>query len=289
METFTDPTTEQTMTPIVERPEHLGGEWAIRCCICAKRLTSGLLRGHGQFARFNVRALSMMQRSEVQAHCQSPEHLKSIQLMQPASPAPSQQLTAVCTTSSRTGQSVPRLDRFVWAIRCAHRGSSFRDFAEFCKTNDLTNPMTSTNVCRDSSRQAGLKMVYCVGAVINEQHQALMRRSCRFSFAIDERDQVFVMRARVAYSRPRVGSEELFIGFVRDYGFDTAESVEAIWKCFQFLCTVRKGRRRPQSQANSGLSQNSWERGARTISTRSSSPTSARSRSREPAMVAKWP
>ena len=95
-------------------------------------------------------------------------------------------------------------------------------------------------------------MVYCVGAVINEQHQARIRRSCRLSFAIDDRAQVFVMRARVAYSRPRVGSEELFIGLVRDYVFDTAESVEAIWKCFQFLCTVRKGRRRPQSQADSG-------------------------------------
>ena len=253
---FIDPTTGQTMTPIVERPEHLGGEWAIGCSICAKRLASGSFCGHGQFARFNVRALTMMRRQEIQSHCRSPEHLKSIQLIQAAGAASataSQQMTAVCTTGSKFGQSVPRPDRFVWAIQCAHRGSTFRDFAAFCKTNDLTNPMTSISVCRDSSRQAGMKMVYCVGAVINEEHQALIRRSARLSFAIDERDQVFVMRARVAYSRPRVGSKELFIGLVRDYGYDTADSVEAIWKCFQFLCTVRKGRRHPQSEAESGL------------------------------------
>jgi hypothetical protein len=66
--------------------------------------------------------------------------------------------------------------------------------------------LTSQGVCRDGSRQAASKMIACLGAVVQEDHQITLRRTARLAFAVDDRDQLFIMRARVAFERPRVGS-----------------------------------------------------------------------------------
>ena len=87
-------------------------------------------------------------------------------------------------------------------------------------------------------------MTLCLATVKVEERQELLRRAWRLSFAVDDRDQVFMMRARVSVMRPKVGSEDFFVGLVRDYGYQTQDSAEAIWECFRSLCTVRRGRRR---------------------------------------------
>lgn len=197
-----------------------------------------------------------MQLSEIRRHCQSGQHKQALRQLEeqgndpPGLVAP--EVIGVQASPVDQGGAVPRADRFVWAIHNCQRGASFRDFSDWCGVNDLTNFMSSGGVCRDSSRQSADKMVTCVGAVLQDQHMALIRRAHRLAFAIDDRDQVFVMRARVSFLRPQVGSKEFLVGLVRDYGHQVEDSAKAIMDCFRLLCTVRRGRREAQGGGETG-------------------------------------
>ena len=240
------------VTPIVSRPEHLGGAWAIGCAVCAKaKNTLAVPRQLFQaWAKFEVRDLESMKKQSVERHCRSEHHKEAVRMARQSTPAPSQ-LPAGFSGSPHAPEpaldGVPRADRFVWAIQNVARGGSFRDYEKWIETNDLTSQLTSEGVTRDSSRSAAEKMIFCVAAVTVEERQQLLRRALRLSFAVDDRDQVFVMRARVSFVRPRVGSEDFFVGLVRDYGYSTEDSARAIYECLRSLCTVRRGRRKATS------------------------------------------
>ena len=123
-----------------------------------------------------------------------------------------------------------------------------RDYAEWCKVNDLSSFLTSEGVCRDSSPQMASKIIASVGAVLREDHRALLRKAERLTFSVDERDQVFLMRVRVAFTKPEVGAAEFVAGLLRDYGTSTEASVDATWRCFRDLCTVHGQGRHSGSQ-----------------------------------------
>ena len=238
----------QNVTPIVERPKYLSGAWAIGCALCANtRTEQGSNQRFQAWAKFEIRQAGNLKQM-VLRHCMSEQHRQAVRMAQQPHPAPSQRPAGFSASSVSRPEpeldAVPRAERFVWAIENVARGGSFRDFETWCRTNDLTSQLTSTGVNRDSSRLAGAKMTFCVAAVKVEERQQLLRRAWRLSFAVDDRDQVFVMRARVSFLRPRPGSEDFLVGLVRDYGFEVADSAEAIWQCLRSLCTIRRGRRR---------------------------------------------
>ena len=232
------------VAPIVEKPEHLGGAWGIGCALCANALgttTDRKNRKHFQaWAKFAIRECGSLNKINIQRHCNSAHHLAAVRM--------AQQPHLRCSVASVSGSqpvpaskpepaldSVPRAERFVWAIQNVARGGSFKDFETWCKTNDLTSCLTSEGVCRDSSEKSAAKMTFCVAAVRVEEQQQLLRRAHRLTFAVDDRDQVFVMRARVSFLRPRPGSEDFFAGLVRDYGYSTEDSANAIYECLRIL------------------------------------------------------
>lgn len=269
---FKDPVSGQAVTPIIEKPEHLGGSWAIGCSVCANFLQGGSAEARGgassrpnAFAHFRVSAISSIQKCEIVKHCKSMFHSKALAsftsqvgpakgfsptaVASGAQPEPAcgppaeQEYSAVCSLAKGVGEQVPRAERWVWAIRSAQRGSSMRDFAEWSKTVDLSSFLTSEGVCRDSSRHACVKMITCVDAVLQQERQRLLRRAVRLSFAIDERDQVFVIGARATVTKPEVSASEFIVAVIRDFGFTAEENCEACLLCFKSLCTVRAGRR----------------------------------------------
>ena len=246
----------QKVTPIVEKPKHLGGAWGIGCALCASARSTVQKHKFQAWAKFEVTDAKSVRKQNIVRHCKSEHHKAAVRMAQQPPPVASERPAGFSTTSGSQPEpgldAVPRVERFVWAIQNVARGGSFRDFQKWCETNDLTSQLTSEGVCRDSSRQCAAKLTFCVAAVKVEERQSLLRRALRLSFAVDDRDQVFVMRARASFVRPRVGSEDFFVGLVRDYGYETADSAEAIWQCLRSLCTVRRGRREISGSKNSG-------------------------------------
>ena len=102
--------------------------------------------------------------------------------------------------------------------------------------------MTADGCQRDSSKQAAAKMVRCVGAVVRENHRALLRKAVRLSFAIDDRDQCFLMRGRLVIPRPEVQFAEFIVGIVRDYGYTAVDSYKAAWACLRKMCFAHTGK-----------------------------------------------
>ena len=260
---FRDPASGTIVSPIIVRPQYMPGPWAIGCVVCANFVASTAFPGKvagarsNVFARFSVSALSCVQKSEILRHCKSGMHMEALKALassvpfgsQPGAGSPQQPvLEGVCSASSAVGACVPRAERFVWAIQNVHRGGSMRDYAEWCKVNDLSSFLTSEGVCRDSSPQMASKIIASVGAVLREDHRALLRKAERPTFSVDERDQVFLMRVRVAFTKPEVGAAEFVAGLLRDYGTSTEASVDATWRCFRDLCTVHGQRRNSGSQ-----------------------------------------
>lgn len=239
------------VAPIVEKPKHLGGAWGIGCALCANARGTTTAHKHFQaWAKFEVREVASVKKLNIQRHCKSEHHRAAVRMAQQPHHAASSQQLAVSGSQPVSGSKpepaldgVPRAERFVWAIQNVARGGSFRDFEKWCETNDLTSHLTSQGVCRDSSKQCAAKVTFCVAAARVEERQQLLRRALRLAFAVDDRDQVFVMRARVSFLRPKAGSEDFFVGLVRDYGYNTEDSAEAIYECLRSLCTVRRGRR----------------------------------------------
>ena len=98
-------------------------------------------------------------------------------------------------------------------------------------------------------------MVRCVGAVVREDHRALLRKAVRLSFAIDDRDQCFLMRGRLVIPRPEVHFAEFIVGIVRDYGYTAADSSRAAWACLRKMCIIQTGsqpRRGPDAAMPTG-------------------------------------
>ena len=187
---FTDASGHQ-VTPIVTRPEHLGGAFAIGCAVCAKarntlpaprQLPAPAPRRFQAWAKFEIRDLESMKKQNIERHCLSEHHKEAVRMAQQPTPAPSQ-LPAGFSDSPPAPEpgldGVPRAERFVWAINNVAKGGSFRDYEKWCETNDLTSHLTSGGVNRDSSRTSAEKMIFCVAAVKVEERQQLLRRALR--------------------------------------------------------------------------------------------------------------
>ena len=164
---FKDSVSGQMVTPIIKKPSHLGGSFAIGCCVCARFLSSGgasdKLARKNAFARFEVCAPTTMQKTELVKHCNSELHVRAMRFFSAGSshsigsaiaPTPLKKEIPIgsqpaCTDARGSqpellegvlvnGQAspasrVPRAERFVWAIQTCQRGGTFRDYENWCK------------------------------------------------------------------------------------------------------------------------------------------------------------
>ena len=159
---FKDPVTGQMVTPIIKKPSHLGGSFAIGCSVCANFVSSGATIGAGArknaFARFEVCKPTTMQKGEIVKHCTSALHVQAMKFFtagsshsigSPIAPTPLKKNTPIGSQPAGTnaqgsqpellegvlvngqafsGSEAPRAERFVWAIQTCQRGGTFRDY-----------------------------------------------------------------------------------------------------------------------------------------------------------------
>jgi hypothetical protein len=236
-----------------ERLASMPGAWGIGCVLCANHMadaggkdTASSARG-GAFARFEVRSLNTLQGSELRRHCEGEYHMDAMKKVmgissgcQPVSGSPDQEEFMGVATS---GRGVPRADKFVWAVTVCHAAGSDEDYRRFCEAADLTSYLSSGYLLTDSGRSTRIKINTAWGAVLNDQHQAYLRKGVRLAFSIDERDQVFVNRVRVTVLVPEVAAHEFVASVIRDYGHGIQECADAAWKSLESMCTWRVGTR----------------------------------------------
>ena len=174
-----DPVSGQLVSPICERPSHLGGPWGVGCSDCAKH---SKLRC--TFARFESRTAHSMQRCVFMAHIKSPTHRAAATAASRALVQDLQPQVEGVTVGQLSGQ-VPRPEKFVHAVVSCHAGTSYADFGRFCELHDLCSSMASVGVQRDESAAAVKKMIWSVSNVKIREDQAFLKKSVRFSFAQD--------------------------------------------------------------------------------------------------------
>ena len=246
------------MTPIAEKPAEMPGPFGIGCTLCANYVVGKISAKGSVFSKFQVASLATMQGTEIRRHCQSDLHKKAMAQLQSSQSSQSglqpecalePEATGVSTTCA---EEVPRPDKFVWAATTCHAAGSWRDYRQFCETADLTSYLTSGSRVTDSSKQTCMKLNSAWGAVLEDEHQAVLRKGTRLAFSFDERDQVFVNRIRVVVCSPQVVAHEFIGGVVRDFGHGIDECADAAWESLKSLCMIRKGRRGPDQVKGPG-------------------------------------
>ena len=293
---FKDPKSGQMVTPIIVKPVHLGGAWAIGCCVCANYVSTAPRLSPGArtnaFAKFTVSNANTVRKHELERHCSSALHMEAMRAMssqqgqrpsigsaiapmpvqkqlpmgsQPRTESEAQVLEG-CFVNQQGVGLVPRAERFVWAIQTCQRSGSFSDYAAWSATVDLTSYLSSEGNCRDSTRHAGVKMLRCVGAVVREDHRALLKKAARMAFAIDDRDQCFLMRGRLVIPQPEVQCMEFIAGIVRDYGYTAENSADAAWACLRKLCFVQTGEKGASQPTASGAQRQPTDSGSQPAS-----------------------
>ena len=88
-----------------------------------------------------------------------------------------------------TARDVPRPDKFVWGVTVCHSAGSDRDYDRFCRAADLTSYLSPGRLCSDAGKGACIRITCALGAVLEQQHQAILRKGRRLAFSIDERDR----------------------------------------------------------------------------------------------------
>ena len=235
--------TPSLFCPIVERPSAMGGPWAIGCSLCARDVAQGSSGVSSIFSRFKVRTMSMMQRSAIQAHCRTTYHRMSFAPGQSHESDTPPLLHGLTTGAIGLDGTVPRAERFVWAMQACDTFTSFRSFAKFVEASDLTSWAASEGVFRDASNKACAKMVASVAAVREEGNQRLARKCVRFAFAVDDHQQLLPVRCKVTVILPKVETHVFICGMVKEYGFDSEANARGIMAALKQFCKVRKGRR----------------------------------------------
>ena len=97
-----------------------------------------------------------------------------------------------------------------------------------------------------------MRITSALGAVLEQQHQAILRKGQRLAFSVDERDQVFVNRVRIVVTGPEVQAHEFVAGVIRDYGHGVEQCADAVMASLRSLCVKRKGKRNPDGITGPG-------------------------------------
>ena len=249
---FHHPVSGQLTSPIAEKPLDMPGTWSIGCSLCANYLAQGGKakgRKKGAFALFEVRTLATLQGMEINRHCKSELHTQAMKALELSAsgnlqPEGSEEVDATGVSTSCM-EAVPRPEKFVWAATNCHAANSYRDFRQFCESAELTSVLSSGRNKTDSGKTTCMQLITAWGAVLSDEHRAVLSKGQRLAFSFDERDQVFVNRVRIVVCNPKVKAHEFVAGVVRDFGHGIDECADAAWESLKALCVKHVGRRGP--------------------------------------------
>ena len=142
---------------------------------------------------------------------------------------------------SGIGEDVPRLEKWIQALKILANKSSNRDFARDCDAASVGSQLPGSSSMDDSSKDAMGKLVYCMDEVLRRRMQESFKNCEKLSIALDERDQTLLVFIRCLEKKGEL--YETVLGIVRDYGTGHANCLQALDRVFDEACTVRNGRR----------------------------------------------
>ena len=132
----------------------------------------------GKFARFQVSGAAAITSALINRHVRaSIFHQDALMffLEEKEERSAGDIVEGVTTSIQKLGATVPRPERFVWAIQMCHRNASDMDYAAFIRTNDLVSMAASEGVLRDASADACGKMRRAMGSVLDEEHRTFFK------------------------------------------------------------------------------------------------------------------
>jgi hypothetical protein len=165
---------------------------------------------------------------------------------------------------SGISETVPRVDKFMAMLSVVLGHGSFSEYARQINSSQLGSAL-STGAKDDSSRDTGAKLQRCMGEALVRRNFAVFSKAIKSSFALDERDSVLLVFARVLTGRGDL--YECLVGLSIDGGSgakNVSRALEAVWK---EAFTVRHGRRCKSGHSGDGdvFEEQAWLNFRRTV------------------------
>ena len=242
---YTCPITEQLISPIQRAPTALGGLFRIGCSDCASYLKHlghrHRHRNRESFARFEVTATSSFQRQRFIDHVEGPFHKDALSWKFSESP----KTNLIKAAKQEAGgdnvvPGAPPVNNFLWALMLPHGPCSNRQYKSFMQLHSLDSGNAGAII--DRGHHTVAKMHGSAGAYLHNKHVDLVSKSVRLSFAFDDMDQINILRCRVTYMTPRVGTCEFVAPAVMDFGVEVEDNEKAVKTSLQRLCQKITGK-----------------------------------------------
>ena len=232
-----------------------GDRFGIGCKLCARlaRDVPGATQGgkRNKWATFEIRDACSVKIDNIQKHLRSSMHQSALQTYAAAlstrpttsaDSAPGKPPVSTRDVATDADERVPRMTKFVDAIRGCLQGHTFGGYAaSHPSSTEMSSPLISTGVFRDESRWACRKMLQSAAAVVDDQQREMLEKAVRIAFSDDDRDQHRILRIRVVWDKPCIGYAEFFGALLKDYGFDAEACRDATMEGLKRLCTKRSG------------------------------------------------
>ena len=240
---FEHPVTKTIHSILATRPLSSGPPFGVGCWVCNAEPVSDTC----PYATLSVNSLAMMCRTRFVHHARSPSHQEAHSRLQLSAgvrdPTPSLGTGDVAGNVSLTnglGAAVPRVEKWVLAGSILECHGSYEDFERQAESLRLGSNQISDK--SDSGRGTMDRLVTCAAQPLHEKDRAIMRSSIKASIALDDRDQILMIFARILCP---TGLYEFFVGLGRDYGHGPEQTADEIKRIIERAAEAPKGRQLP--------------------------------------------
>ena len=202
-------------------------EWAVGCRFCYQH--------HGgkgrHFANFSVRTGNLLH--HMKQHLTSSAHKQSV-----AKKTLGVGKVRILDPENTINHGVPATQKWCWAIETCHASLSIRSFKHFAKAHDHG----TTAVMNDCSKEACVKLITCMGSVINDDTNNFLHGTVRSAFSLDDRDTTMVLRLKLVRAMPKIEVRDVLGGVSRELPGDVKGCADKTKTAFRIVCSTREGR-----------------------------------------------
>ena len=228
--------------PIVQG-DPSGHTFKIGCTVCR---SAGL---KCQWSKFRIHTPAHLQLISLRRHCESPKHILA---------AKQQGITVILPKEVAMKLDVDRVapedGRFLWGLQTSFTNSSYKDYSKFLATETCvkktmsdtaaqsSHPSDEPKATSKSANHQTCKEVSCaMGAVLDDNDRAIMKRSVRMSWSADDMDQSRVVKLRMVTANPVIQTHSCVAGVVRDPGHSVEDAASGTLAAIKQACTIKIG------------------------------------------------
>ena len=164
-------------------------------------------------------------------------HQTASALLTENSEEPSAPVEAVAVSGAAV-EGVPRLDRWLQAAALVDRSDSCSDFTSGVSVSAVGSVLEQGSCKVDASRKTAGRMIFIMGEPLRWRTVECMRRATVSSLAIDERDTVMLVYARI-YMAECNEVYNTFLGCLREYGSGPENCRDALVQVVKRACTFQ--------------------------------------------------